>query len=54
MTEYINLERSGNDKGDDQKGNICMPPLGYCYNCRHYKSYNYCHHTSQFTILRGN
>ena len=34
MTEYINLENSGNDKGGDQKGKICrlsillqLPPL---------------------------
>ena len=27
MTEYINLEPSENDKGDDQKGKICMLPL---------------------------
>jgi hypothetical protein len=24
MTEYINFENSGNDKGDGQKGNICV------------------------------
>ena len=34
ITECINLENCGNDKGDDQKGNICtisillqLPPL---------------------------
>ena len=27
MTENSNLELSGNDKGDDQKGNICKLPL---------------------------
>ena len=27
MTEYINLELSGNNKGDDQRGNISMLPL---------------------------
>ena len=27
MTEYVNLELSGNDKGDDQKSNICMLPI---------------------------
>ena len=27
ITEYINLERSGNDKGDDEKGNISMLPM---------------------------
>jgi hypothetical protein len=27
MTEYINLEFSGNDKGDDQKDNIWKLPL---------------------------
>ena len=26
MTEHINLKFSGNDKGDDQKGNIWMLP----------------------------
>ena len=24
ITEYINLKNRGNDKGDDQKANICM------------------------------
>jgi hypothetical protein len=24
ITEYINLKNSGNNKGHDQKGNICM------------------------------
>jgi len=28
ITEYINLENSGNYKGDDQKGNIFA-----CYQC---------------------
>ena len=27
MTEHINLEISGNDKGDDQKGNVCILPI---------------------------
>jgi hypothetical protein len=27
ITEYINLEISGNNKGDDQKGIICMLPI---------------------------
>jgi hypothetical protein len=27
IIEYINLENSGNYKGDDPKGNICMLPM---------------------------
>ena len=27
ITKYFNLENSENDKGDDQKGNICMLPM---------------------------
>jgi len=26
-TEYIELEKSANDKGFDQKGNMCMLPI---------------------------
>ena len=27
ITEYINLKNSGNNKEEDQKGNICMLPI---------------------------
>ena len=27
ITEYINLENLGNNKGGDQKGDICMLPM---------------------------
>ena len=36
MTEYIHFELSENDKGDDQKGNICNLPLLH----PHYSIYN--------------
>ena len=45
-SEYINLESSGNDKGDDQKGHIFA-----CY--QYYYDYYY-YHTTSFTVLRRN
>jgi len=27
ITEYVNLENSGNDKEHDQKGNVCLLPI---------------------------
>ena len=40
MTRYMNLELSGNDKGDDQKGNIFMLPLIMLLLLPHYSIYN--------------
>ena len=57
MTEYINLELSVNDKGNDQLTKKVISVCCYCnYNYRHNYYFQCCsyYHITTFTIQKGN